>query len=771
MTSNGSFPFCPTRTQTTSQPLNQSSQNYGIFPYHAESLPPHLMNPNPNSSQYPMEPLLPGHPLQPAEWSAPSQLPNYSGFPSPKTVPSSSTVSISSPPLGHKRVYAPPSMEQGQLPLEKRQVTEPINNTLPLVSTSTNPPISEPKCTTTYTSPFTPRRSRSTNHALPSTGPPEQYSVAQNAVPGLNTFTNSPLLSESYHNSRPGPFHASLPQHNSVPHPSASANFSLEESDVTFSPQTSMNMDLGDFSSASRMVNTPETGGKRDYVDIYSSPSVFSVDQHFADDAPRSNLYMSSCLSTSTSQSEQPSVLNVSPSHMYAGDEYKASSLSDAFDSNNIYNDRDNFPSTSTLGKVKEEDYINDFDTANFNKGDSSSGSDGPNPEKNQELGNTRPSPLKFSVERIKNEHVSPVQSRYRVVGQTNKKNSHNIVEKKYRSNLNDKITELRNAIPSLQSLCSKIGSKSDDGKNGGFNASIRKLNKATVLSKATEYIRNLRSENERLIEENQNLQSRLSEYMVAVQQSLSAPSQPLPLHNSTNYSSQPGAVNAISTDGQPISVSNNQSLPQYAYVPVGHQSKVPSNVTLAGNSPHRDTLESYDNNVYGFQRDNPNTGTENCISPRNLRRNTMAHTQSTNESNNNGTFRSVGRNMLGSLAGLETMHLMINPENTGNPNSFSLFTIPISPSMFMTLRIFLITSACICFVLHYAYTSKVNSRKRLTAAYRHVRMEILFFSFLFVSSSVRDWCRYYKLRKEMFESLDLESGVLQKSHISDFKV
>ncbi|EPX71542.1 membrane-tethered transcription factor [Schizosaccharomyces octosporus yFS286] len=753
MIPNDLFPYSHAKTHPTSQPPDQSSSAADIFPYHAGSLPPHVMN---TPSQYPMRHIPSDRSLYPSEWSGSSQLLDSSCYLPPKTVANSTTISIGSPPSGHKRSYAPPSIDQNQLPLEKRQALEPIQNSTPLVTASPNPSISDSQRSATYASPFTPCKSRSANYGPPSAGIPEEYTT----MTDRNTFTNSPQLCRNYPNTHPAPYYA---QHKDVTHHPASGNFNLEESDGAFSPQTSINMDFGDFSSASRMINTPETAGQQDYVDIYSSPSVFSPDHHFVDDVSKGNLYMSSRQSTSTSQSEQPSGVHVSPSHMCAGDEYKTSSLPDAFDSNNVYNDGDNFIPSSTLEKVKEEDYLNDVDTTNFNRNESSSNLNAGVQEKGQDLGNARSSPLKFSVEQVRNHGVSPTQSPYRVSSQTNKKNSHNIVEKKYRSNLNDKINELRNAIPSLQSLSSKIGSRSEDGKTVSFNTSIRKLNKATVLSKATEYIRHLRSENTRLVEENQHLQNRLSEYMMAVQQSLSAPSQSNPLHDSNKYSQQ-GTMNSGIPNGQPVSVVNNQSLPRYAYAPTPHPPKVPD-VSSAGNSTHNDTLGLVDNNAYAFHRDGMSNVPESSIPAHDLRR---AQSQNFNESHSNGTFRSVGRNMLGGLAGLETMHLMVNPEHSGNPNSFSLFTVPILPSIFMTLRIFFILSACLCFVLHYVYNSKMNSGKGLTLVYRRLRMEILFLSFLFFSSSYRDWCNYYRLRKNMFESLDLESGVLQKSQVGD---
>ncbi|KAI5281601.1 hypothetical protein KEM54_003142, partial [Ascosphaera aggregata] len=106
------------------------------------------------------------------------------------------------------------------------------------------------------------------------------------------------------------------------------------------------------------------------------------------------------------------------------------------------------------------------------------------------------------------------------------KKRSHNVIEKRYRANLNEKIAELRDAVPSLRIMArqrSRAGiavpgsphSNGDvqhdiDGDDDVVGGTGSKLNKASILSKATEYIRHLESRNKRLDEENVELKNRL---------------------------------------------------------------------------------------------------------------------------------------------------------------------------------------------------------------------------------------------------------------------
>ncbi|ETS78193.1 hypothetical protein PFICI_10255 [Pestalotiopsis fici W106-1] len=95
------------------------------------------------------------------------------------------------------------------------------------------------------------------------------------------------------------------------------------------------------------------------------------------------------------------------------------------------------------------------------------------------------------------------------------KKTAHNMIEKRYRTNLNDKIAALRDSVPSL-----RIMSKSSRGEDTTADREelhgltpAHKLNKATVLSKATEYIRHLEKRNVRLADENSAMQQRIAAF------------------------------------------------------------------------------------------------------------------------------------------------------------------------------------------------------------------------------------------------------------------
>ena len=122
------------------------------------------------------------------------------------------------------------------------------------------------------------------------------------------------------------------------------------------------------------------------------------------------------------------------------------------------------------------------------------------------------------STQRVRKRRAS--QSNDEVNGKNTKskgkKTSHNVIEKRYRSNLNDKIALLRDSIPvlrvSAQRASAKNGSSdTEDSQDGEGPTSKVKLNKATVLTKATEYIKQLERQTERLMEENTRLRNRLN--------------------------------------------------------------------------------------------------------------------------------------------------------------------------------------------------------------------------------------------------------------------
>lgn len=96
---------------------------------------------------------------------------------------------------------------------------------------------------------------------------------------------------------------------------------------------------------------------------------------------------------------------------------------------------------------------------------------------------------------------------------------AHNDIERKYRTNLKDKIAELRSVVPSLQAM-PETGADDEDLSQPGR---APKVSKGTVLTKATEYIHYLERRNSQITTEHQELSKRLQ----AFEQLLSATAQP----------------------------------------------------------------------------------------------------------------------------------------------------------------------------------------------------------------------------------------------------
>ena len=95
------------------------------------------------------------------------------------------------------------------------------------------------------------------------------------------------------------------------------------------------------------------------------------------------------------------------------------------------------------------------------------------------------------------------------------KKNAHKLIEKRYRNRLNENIAALRDSVPSLRvmSRTAKEGQDEDEDEDLGGLTPAHKLNKATVLSKATEYILHLERRNKRLLDEMRTLKLRVDSY------------------------------------------------------------------------------------------------------------------------------------------------------------------------------------------------------------------------------------------------------------------
>ncbi|KAG0165037.1 hypothetical protein DFQ28_009302 [Apophysomyces sp. BC1034] len=97
------------------------------------------------------------------------------------------------------------------------------------------------------------------------------------------------------------------------------------------------------------------------------------------------------------------------------------------------------------------------------------------------------------------------------------KKVAHNAIERRYRNNINDRIQELKNVVPALYKA--KATSSEDDEEDSEEEERIvdgvpvaKKLNKATILHKATEYIEYLKHTNDLVDRENRILEQILAQ-------------------------------------------------------------------------------------------------------------------------------------------------------------------------------------------------------------------------------------------------------------------
>ncbi|CAG8556743.1 2297_t:CDS:2 [Paraglomus occultum] len=126
----------------------------------------------------------------------------------------------------------------------------------------------------------------------------------------------------------------------------------------------------------------------------------------------------------------------------------------------------------------------------------------------------------KVPIQRIKSSTSQPLTNTTAQPTKQQKKIAHNAIERRYRNNINDRINELKNVVPALNHHKHKDTKEIDDEEEAeeidGIPAAT-KLNKATILRKATEYIIHLRKINQRFKEENENLKRILEAFPGAI--------------------------------------------------------------------------------------------------------------------------------------------------------------------------------------------------------------------------------------------------------------
>ncbi|TID30941.1 hypothetical protein CANINC_000463 [Pichia inconspicua] len=197
-------------------------------------------------------------------------------------------------------------------------------------------------------------------------------------------------------------------------------------------------------------------------------------------------------------------------------------------------------------------------------------------------------------------------------------KSSHNMIEKKYRNNINTKFLELKNAVPTLRILDNTSPINFDDLE--GLVPAPR-LNKANILAKATEYIYHLESKNRFLLKELHLLRMNKANNQILhpLQNNISVPLQRNHNYNQHSYP-HPRHHSFPDNLNQPISTNSDYAL---LYQQLKFQNSVDSHYdSLPSSIPSSPSPES----KYGYETEMPFDDT--------LRHRT--HNQTQNEHNEN---------------------------------------------------------------------------------------------------------------------------------------
>ncbi|KAM0561058.1 hypothetical protein ACHAPJ_003559 [Fusarium lateritium] len=241
------------------------------------------------------------------------------------------------------------------------------------------------------------------------------------------------------------------------------------------------------------------------------------------------------------------------------------------------------------------------------------------------------------------------------------KKTAHNMIEKRYRTNLNDKIAALRDSVPSLRIMTKSARGEdtTEDREELHGLTPAHKLNKATVLSKATEYIRHLEKRNNRLLDENGAMQARIAAFeklfMAGAMNGAISPLQqpPTPIQY---------AQDAQQFVGSPMSASPEGSAQPGGMIQVPDDMKRIISAQMAAGQPYPVPQQQY-------RGGNPALIRQQQIQ--------QQQQMQQNRWNNAGPY--FGKLMVGSLAGLMILEAVREDEvSNEKPEGRGLFALPI---------------------------------------------------------------------------------------------
>ena len=232
------------------------------------------------------------------------------------------------------------------------------------------------------------------------------------------------------------------------------------------------------------------------------------------------------------------------------------------------------------------------------------------------------------------------------------KKTAHNMIEKRYRTNLNDKIAALRDSVPSLRAMPKSSQGNANEGDDDREDLDgltpAHKLNKATVLSKATEYIQHLERRNKRLEDENSSLRTRIRAF------------EKLAIAGSINTGvSAGGTALPPRSQGPPFSEGGNDS---HIGTPTGPQGmiQVPENIKKLRTGPYQPHYADQTGfQSYQHARSHANEGEQ--------------------KGTGNARSKYISKLMVGSLAGLVVLEGFIEKEHDNTESSsLDLFAVPL---------------------------------------------------------------------------------------------